>query len=107
MHFATVLTSVAFAAFVAAAPAPGKGGNTTNVCQGGKTYCCNNFNQPVDKASGNLLSVPINVIANLQCTPISVLSIVLPLGQCASSTVCCQDVGTNGLVNVQCVGLAL
>ncbi|EJD44141.1 hypothetical protein AURDEDRAFT_152219 [Auricularia subglabra TFB-10046 SS5] len=107
MRFATVLTSVAFAAFVAAAPSPGKGGDTANVCQGGTTYCCNNFNQPVDESTGDLLSVPVNVIANLNCSPINVLAIFLGLGQCASSTVCCQDVGTNGLINVQCVGLAL
>ncbi|KZW03583.1 hypothetical protein EXIGLDRAFT_828451 [Exidia glandulosa HHB12029] len=108
MRFFAVLASLALAAFAVAAPtteggAPASGGAT---CNGSQAFCCNNFSQPVDPSTGDLLSVPVSVIASLQCTPVSVLSVVIP-GTCAQQSVCCQDVGSNGLVNVQCVGLQL
>ncbi|KZW03596.1 hypothetical protein EXIGLDRAFT_758941 [Exidia glandulosa HHB12029] len=99
MQFFTALISFALAAtLTVAAPAA--------TCGGSQAFCCNGFSQPVDPSTGDLLSVPISVIANLQCTPVSVLSVVIP-GTCAQQSVCCQDVGSNGLVNVQCVGLQL
>ncbi|EJD44139.1 fungal hydrophobin [Auricularia subglabra TFB-10046 SS5] len=101
----TVLTSLVFAALAAAAPSPG-GGGTANACQGGETWCCNNYNQPVDNSTGNPLSVPLDVILSANCSPLSVFAILLGT-QCASSTVCCQNMNTSGLVNIQCIGLAL
>ncbi|KZW03603.1 hypothetical protein EXIGLDRAFT_796780 [Exidia glandulosa HHB12029] len=109
MHFFAALTSLALAAtLVVSMPtsdggAPASGGAT---CGGSQAFCCNDFSQPVDPSTGDLASVPISVIAGLECTPVSVLSVVIP-GTCAQQSVCCQDVGSNGLVNVQCVGLQL
>ncbi|KZW03597.1 hypothetical protein EXIGLDRAFT_758942 [Exidia glandulosa HHB12029] len=104
MHFFTALTSLVLAAIVAASPAPNGIGGTTSTCNGGEAFCCNSFSQPVDPSTGDLASVPVDVLASLGCTPVSVAAILVP-GTCSQSSVCCQDVGSNGLVNLQCIGL--
>ncbi|EJD44135.1 hypothetical protein AURDEDRAFT_166851 [Auricularia subglabra TFB-10046 SS5] len=104
MRFA-VLASVLFAAMAAAAPAPG--GGTASACKGGDAYCCNNVNPISDNSTGDTLPVPIALILNAQCTPITLLAIVLQT-QCAGSTVCCQNAAATGDgINMQCGGLAI
>ncbi|EJD44136.1 hypothetical protein AURDEDRAFT_166852 [Auricularia subglabra TFB-10046 SS5] len=97
MRFA-VLTSLVFAALVAATD-----GNT---CNGGDTYCCNSSPLLVNPVTGSFLAVPVSVLATLVCTPLTILGIPIG-GTCSRTTVCCQDVDPTGLVNVQCIGLAL
>ncbi|KZW03594.1 hypothetical protein EXIGLDRAFT_828455 [Exidia glandulosa HHB12029] len=108
MRFFVLSAVVALAAIVSANPVPTSGGGgTTNACAGGETWCCNSLDQPSGQSAGGLLSDPLSVILSPQCEPISVLSILLGGGTCKSSTVCCQNVATNGLVNIQCLNLGL
>ncbi|KAH7106665.1 hypothetical protein BKA62DRAFT_668551 [Auriculariales sp. MPI-PUGE-AT-0066] len=103
MRFATLLAPVlALAMAVAAVPT---NGGTNNQCHGGDTYCCNDA--PVlHNPTGGLAAVPISVLASLSCSPLTIIGVVLGT-TCSKSTVCCQNVGTNGLVNVQCLALTL
>ncbi|KZW03601.1 hypothetical protein EXIGLDRAFT_743985 [Exidia glandulosa HHB12029] len=84
----------------------GSGGDdgTVNACDDGDTYCCNSWNAPAGSSAGGLASVPIALIANLQCSRLSILSILLG-STCSKHTVCCQNVATNGLINIQCLNL--
>ncbi|KZW03587.1 fungal hydrophobin [Exidia glandulosa HHB12029] len=108
MRFSVLSAVVALAAIVSANPVPAPGGGgTTNACAGGSLWCCNSVDQSGDQSDGGLASIPIDVMASPQCSPISILSILLGGGTCKSSTVCCQDVGTNGLINIQCLNIPL
>jgi len=102
--------------------------DNNNNCHGGDTYCCNDSPALHNPTTGGFLTVPINVVLGLTCSPLTVLGIVLGTTWyvlfvlprslrvmhtdacviCSSkTTVCCQNVQQNGLINIGCIGLTL
>jgi len=51
--------------------------NSNNNCHGGDTYCCNDSPALHNPTTGGFLTVPINFIASLTCSPLTILGIVL------------------------------
>ncbi|KAH7106667.1 fungal hydrophobin [Auriculariales sp. MPI-PUGE-AT-0066] len=110
------LLAIISAAFTLAAPTDleiverrGGGGSSScsnNTCHGGDSYCCNDSSQLYDPTTGGLLSVPVSLILGLKCRPLTVLGIVVA-STCSSSTVCCQNVSSSALVNIQCIAITL
>lgn len=51
--------------------------DNNNICQGGDTYCCNDGPQLHNATTGGLLAVPLNILASLQCSALTVLGVVV------------------------------
>jgi len=76
MRISLVPFLVQIVMLVAASPVAELETRADDTCHGGDTYCCNSSPVLGDETTG-FLPVPINVLLGLQCSPLTVLGIVL------------------------------
>nr|AHZ18302.1 hydrophobin 6 [Tricholoma vaccinum] len=108
MFSKVVVFVAALAAFVAASPVP----SADSQCNTGPVQCCNSVYQSQSQEASLLASLVganlqgANVMAGIQCTPITVLGLA-GASKCSQQPVCCSENHMNGLVVVGCSPVGL
>ncbi|KAJ2919693.1 hypothetical protein MD484_g645, partial [Candolleomyces efflorescens] len=82
----------------------------TSQCNTGPVQCCQKVTTSNDKDAGLIIKllgilVPGTQTVGLSCSPLSVLA--LGGNSCHAQTVCCQNNGFNGLINLGCTPISI
>ncbi|KAI0337822.1 hydrophobin-domain-containing protein [Trametopsis cervina] len=100
-----------------ASPSPSSGSSGSSgggQCNTGPIQCCNSVQSAKSLDSGSkslldsldLILEDLNTPIGLTCSPLSALGLGSG-GNCAGTTVCCNDNNYNGLINIGCVPIIL